>query len=34
VKTHISRVLTTLELRDRVRLVVFAHEHGLVAKAD
>ncbi|MFJ4297531.1 response regulator [Curtobacterium sp. NPDC089689] len=32
VKTHISRVLTKLELRDRVRLVVFAHEHGLVAK--
>ena len=34
VKTHISRVLTKLELRDRVRLVVFAHEHGLVTKAD
>ncbi|MFJ4220955.1 response regulator [Curtobacterium luteum] len=32
VKTHISRVLTKLELRDRVRLVVFAHEHGLVTK--
>ncbi|MFS0730229.1 response regulator transcription factor [Curtobacterium sp. 1P10AnD] len=32
VKTHVSRVLTKLELRDRVRLVVFAHEHGLVAK--
>jgi DNA-binding NarL/FixJ family response regulator len=32
VKTHISRVLTKLELRDRVRLVVFAHEHGLVAR--
>jgi DNA-binding NarL/FixJ family response regulator len=34
VKTHISRVLTKLGLRDRVRLVVFAHEHGLVARAD
>lgn len=34
VKTHISRVLTKLGLRDRVRLVVFAHEHGLVGKAD
>lgn len=34
VKTHISRVLTKLDLRDRVRLVVFAHEHGLVPKAE
>jgi DNA-binding NarL/FixJ family response regulator len=32
VKTHISRVLTKLGLRDRVRLVVFAHEHGLVGR--
>lgn len=29
VKTHISRILTKLALRDRVQLVVFAFEHGL-----
>ncbi len=30
VKTHISRVLSKLSLRDRVQLVVYAFEHRLV----
>jgi DNA-binding NarL/FixJ family response regulator len=29
IKTHISRVLAKLDLRDRVQLVVFAYENGL-----
>ena len=30
VKTHISRILSKLALRDRVQLVVYAFEHRLV----
>ncbi|MCE7003747.1 response regulator transcription factor [Kibdelosporangium philippinense] len=29
VKTHVSAILRKLDLRDRVQIVVFAHEHGL-----
>ena len=30
VKTHVGAILRKLVLRDRVQIVVFAHEHGLV----
>lgn len=30
VKTHISRILSKLQLRDRVQLVVYCYEHGLL----
>jgi DNA-binding NarL/FixJ family response regulator len=32
VKTHVGAVLRKLGLRDRVQIVVFAHEHGLVRR--
>ena len=30
VKTHVGAILRKLNLRDRVQIVVFAHEHHLV----
>ena len=30
VKTHVGAILCKLALRDRVQIVLFAHEHGLV----
>ncbi|MBO0801897.1 MAG: response regulator transcription factor [Nocardiopsaceae bacterium] len=30
VKTHVGSILRKLGLRDRVQIVVFAHEHGLI----
>ncbi|MEW1740988.1 response regulator transcription factor [Nocardia beijingensis] len=31
VKTHVSRILAKLRVRDRIHAVVYAHQHGLVA---
>ena len=33
VKTHVGRILTELELRDRVQIAVLAHQSGLVRPA-
>ncbi|WP_431221079.1 response regulator [Leifsonia xyli] len=32
VKTHVGRVLSKLQLRDRVHAVIFAYEHGLLER--
>jgi len=34
VKTHVTRMLTKLDVRDRVQAVIFAYEHGLESRSD
>jgi DNA-binding NarL/FixJ family response regulator len=30
VKKHVGRLLMKLDVRDRVRVAIYAHEHGIV----
>ena len=34
VKAHVGRLLAKLGLRDRVQIVVFAYEQGVIARGD
>ena len=33
VKTHVARILSKLNLRDRVQVVVYAYERGIIEPA-
>ena len=33
VKSHVGRILAKLKLRDRVQIVVYAYEHGLISRS-
>jgi DNA-binding NarL/FixJ family response regulator len=34
VKTHVARILAKLGLRDRVQVLVYAYEHGIIHPGD
>lgn len=34
VKTHVARILSKLDLRDRVQVVIYAYERGIIEPAD
>jgi DNA-binding NarL/FixJ family response regulator len=33
IRTHVKRILTKLDLRDRIQIVIFAYENGLISTA-